>query len=101
SAVEIRLMPGAPLIDVMYEDTKLGVIRGPSECFDLTLRESFALEVTDGNTVGTVPLVLADPAAFAPRGAYREIDFEAFCEFLAGAREPEMPVGELPYAAGT
>jgi hypothetical protein len=68
--------------------------------FEIVLRESFAIEVTDGETVGLVPLVLADPAVFAPRGAGAVIDFETFCELLAGVREAEMPIGELPYGAG-
>jgi hypothetical protein len=96
-SIEVRLTPGAPPISVSYEGAKLGVVEaGIATLEEVALRESFAIEVSDGESVGIVPLLLADPAVFAPRGGHTELDLEAFCEQLAGAREGEMSPGELP-----
>jgi hypothetical protein len=95
-SIEVRLAPGAPPISVFYEGTKLGVVETGIASFEVALRESFAIEVSDGESVGVVPLLLADPAVFAPRGGQTTLDLEAFCELLAGAREGAMSTGELP-----
>jgi hypothetical protein len=95
-SVELRLSDGAPTLAVSYEGLALGVASVNPSRFPVLLRESLSIEVTDGQTSGLVPLVIADPAAFTPRGSSTAVDFETFCELLAGAREAEMPVGELP-----
>lgn len=94
-AIDVRLSADAPKLAILYDGEELGVAGRGLTAFPLVLHEAFAIEVRDRDGVGVVPLVLADPASFAPRGQPSGIDFETFCELLAGSREPEMPPGEL------
>lgn len=96
AVVELRIRPDAPPLEVSYDGSLLGTVTSSPCRLPLVLRESLSLAVRDGAAAGTVPLVIADPSAFAPRGSADALDFERFCELLAGMRDPEMPPGELP-----
>lgn len=96
NVVEIRLVDDAPRLSVRYDGQSLGQVTAPSTELFLTLRGSLFVEVDDGERVGQVPLTIGDPATFVPRGTPTDIELEAFCELLAGAREIEPVPGDLP-----
>jgi hypothetical protein len=102
--MELRLVDGAPPLTVSYDGSEVGLATAPVTALPLQVRGPLCIEVSDGERIGTVPLIVADPAVFIPRGTPVDIDLETFCLFLAGAREIEAPPGDLPaeivHAAG-
>jgi hypothetical protein len=71
-----------------------------SSAFALKLGGPLYIEVSDSEQTGTVPMIVADPAQFVPRGTPLNMDLETFCLLLAGVREIEPVPGDLPPTSG-
>jgi hypothetical protein len=96
SVLELRLIEGAPQLSVRYEGRTIGTTTGRHADMALEVRGPLYVEVDDGERRGVVPLILADPEHFVPRGTPMDLDLETFCLLLAGARDiPPVP-GDLP-----
>jgi hypothetical protein len=94
--LEIRTVTGAPSLDVRYDGVLVGTTKAAQTIVSLLrLGGPLFIEVDDGEQAGIVPLVIADPERFVPRGTPTDIDLEAFCLLLAGARDIEPVPGDL------
>jgi len=96
SELELRLVDGAPQLSVAYDGSALGTAMGSATFLPLQVRVPLCIEVSDGDRTGVVPLIVADPELFVPRGTPMGIGLEEFLLLLAGAREIEPVPGDLP-----
>ena len=99
--LELRLVDGAPPLTVRYDGSPVGSTTGSMTVLPLEVRGALYIEVNDGDRTGLVPMIVADPAQFVPRGTAIDIDLETFCLLLAGAREIDPVPGDLPPTAVT